>query len=122
MPGIALVTVFVALEMEMPSTVREAFTPVTAWVKPRPDEPDGVMEKLAVLPELLAIMASLEPVESVTTLAVTPRLSALIWLATPESVCVPSVVTVAEVPLPLVMVKLPAGTVAELLEIGRAHV
>ena len=60
-------------------------------------------------------MASREPVASVITLAVTPRLSLLISLATSDRVSVPSVVMVVEVPLPVVMVKLPAGRAVEAL-------
>ena len=71
--------------------------------------------KFDAAPELLATRASREPVASVITLAVTPRLSELIWLATSESVSVPSVVIVVAVPLPGVIVKLPAGIAVELL-------
>jgi hypothetical protein len=71
--------------------------------------------KFAALPELLETTASREPVASVTTLAVTPRLSLLIVLTTSERVCVPSVVMVAVEPLPVVMVKLPDGNAVELL-------
>ena len=58
-------------------------------------------------------MASRDPVASVTTLAVKPRLSPLIWVATSERDWVPSVVTVAVAPLPAVIVKLPAGNAVE---------
>jgi hypothetical protein len=110
----APLTVLVALEIEMPSTVSEALVPAAAWVNPKPDVP-VVTAKFAVLPGELATIAKREPVASVTTRAVTPTLSVLIWAATCESVWVPSAVTVVDAPLPVVMVKLPAGNEVELL-------
>jgi hypothetical protein len=99
----------------IPSTVSDALPPVAAWVNPNPVGSVELIVKFAAAPELLATRASLEPVASVITLAVTPKLSELIWLATWESVSVPSVVMVVGEPLPVVIVKLPAGIAVELL-------
>ena len=112
MPETAFVKVLEALEIANPSIVTEALAPVTVWVNPSPLE---LTEKFAALPEELAVMASREPLASVTTFAVSPRLLLLIWLATAERVWVPSVVMVAEEPAPFVIVKLPAATVEELV-------
>src|ERR1700743_3776022 len=106
-PGIAPETVFEALLIETPSTVSDALVPVTGCVNPKAASP--VTVELEALPEELATRDRREPLASVITFAVTPRLSALIWLAAWARVCVPSVVMVCAVPLPLVMVKLPAG-------------
>ncbi len=112
-PGMAPVTVLVALEIANPLTVSEAFEPATACVKPSPVElPEEETVKLAALPDVLATIASRDPVASVTTLAVTPKSSPLIWLATSFRLSVPSVVMVVVVPLAAVMVKLPAGNAA----------
>ena len=73
------------------------------------------MVKFAAEPEEFATTASREPDASVITLAVTPKSSELISLATSESVSEPSAVIVVAVPLPLVMVKLPADMAVELL-------
>jgi hypothetical protein len=100
-----------ALEIAIPSTVTEALMPVTGCVKLSEPEEDTV--KFEALPELLATIASREPVESVITFALTPRLSLLISLATSVSVCDPSVVMVVEEPPAVVMVKLPAGSAVD---------
>ena len=62
-------------------------------MKPKPVPALPMLKSLA-LPDAAAVMASREPVASVITRAVTPRLSPLIWLTTSASVCVPSVVMV----------------------------
>ena len=108
MPGTAPVTVLPALERLRPSTEKEALLPETIWPKLRP--PPLPTEKLAALPEVLLTMASRAPLASVTTLAVTPRLSALMVLATSFRVPVPvPVEMVVTVPSGPVMVKLPAA-------------
>jgi hypothetical protein len=109
------VIVFDALETLIPSTVSDALAPVAASVNPKSAGSVELIVKFAADPELLATRASLEPVASVITLAVTPSLSLLISLATSERVSVPSVVMVVGVPLPVVMVKLPAGSAVEAL-------
>ena len=78
-------TVLVALVIGVPSTVRDASAPDWAWVNPRvvvvvlttPLAEVVVLrpeiEKLFAAPELLLTMDSRAPLESVITLAVTPR-------------------------------------------------
>ncbi len=74
----APVTVLVALVIGIPSTVRDASVPVAARVKKLDELPEsGLRLKSLALPELLLTNATRAPVESVTTLAVTPSLSPL---------------------------------------------
>jgi hypothetical protein len=73
------------------------------------------MEKSAAVPELLAIIASLEPVESLTTVAVTPRLEPLMAVARSfrlSPVFPVPVAMVAEAPALVVMVRDDVGRVA----------
>jgi hypothetical protein len=79
---------------------------------------DPETEKSAFTPEDFAIMASLEPVESLTTVALTPRLvSALMALATALRLLA------APTPAPVGMVNLgPAVVVIVIDEVGRGAV
>jgi len=109
-PGTAPVTVFVALEMLIPFTVREAFLPVTAVAKAKL-VPVEVAVKFPALPEVLLVIARRAPEASVMMLAVTPSPAALTAASRSVNVFTPvPVVIVAVVPLLLVMVKLSAGT------------
>src|SRR5258708_24809654 len=78
-----------------------------------PVEGADVIEKSAALPEELLIIASLEPVESLTTVAVTPRFFPLMLAATSFRVLTPlPVVMVAEPPAVVVIVNDDAGRAA----------
>src|SRR5579872_1308064 len=102
------VTVLLALARLRPSRENAALAPFTVWLKVRP--PPLATEKLAALPEVLLTMARRAPLASVMTLAETPRLSALMVLATSVRVLVPEPVEmVVWVPLAPVMTKLPAA-------------
>ncbi len=112
MPGIAPVTVFVALEMLIPFTVSEAFLPVTAVPKSK-SVPVEVTVKFPVLPDVLLVIASRTPEASVTMLAVTPSPAPLTAVSRSVNVLTPlPVVIVAAVPLLLVIVKLSDGRAA----------
>jgi hypothetical protein len=106
----------------MPSTVSDAFVPVTICEKLKPLVPDATVKLLAA-PDVLLTIASLAPVASVITLAVKPRLSLLMVLATSFKVLVPvPVEMVVVVPVASVIVKLPAGrAVVALATVAEAH-
>ena len=102
--------------MVSPSTLIEASTPSTAWLKLRAPPVAGVTLKFPNPPDVLLTMDSREPVSSVTTDAVKPRLSPLIVLATSARVLVPvPVETVVTVPVGPVTVRLPAARSVEAL-------
>ena len=77
-PGTKPVTVFDALEIEFPLTVSDALAPGSTSVNPNPVYPEVVTVKSDALPEALLTSDSQEPLASVMTLALTPRLSPLI--------------------------------------------
>ncbi len=105
--GIAPVTVFDALLIVIPFTVSDALAPVAPAVNPK--VPDDATEKAPALPDVLLTSASLDPLESVTMLAVTPAPAALIAAAKSERVFTPlPVVMVVAVPPLGVMVMVPA--------------
>jgi len=115
-PGKAPVTVFDALTIWMPSMVRDALAPVTAGAKVSPPA-TGATVKLLAAPDVSLTIASLAPVASVMTLAVTPRPSLFMVLATSVRVLVPVPVDIVVVlPVGPVMVKLPAAKGAVALE------
>src|SRR5580692_7555053 len=82
-PGIAPVTVLEVLTIGILSTVSEAFWPAVTVVDPKPAEPLRVKPEAA--PVVFDTIDRRVPFASVTTLAVTPRLSLLIWLAMLDS-------------------------------------
>lgn len=108
-PGIAPVTVLLALLMGIPSTVSEAFAAVLARVMSKV-ESESLTVKSAAEPVVELMSASREPLESVTMLAFTPMPEALIALARSESeftpdpvvkeVCVPSAPVMVSVEVP----------------------
>jgi hypothetical protein len=99
-----------ALETEMPFTVRDALLPVFPTVNPRLP-PEEVIAKLPALPDVLLVIASLEPLASVMMLAVTPRPAVLMAFLRSVSVSTPlPVVIVVGVPSAGVIVTVsPAG-------------
>ena len=108
-PAAAPVTVLEALVIFIPLTVSEASLPVTADAKSK-SVPVELMVKFPPAPDVSLVIASLEPEESSTILAFTPRPASLIADSRSLNVfTVPPVVIVEELPLLLVMVMLSAG-------------
>jgi hypothetical protein len=98
-----------ALVIFIPLTVSEASLPVTADAKSK-SVPVELMVKFPPAPDVSLVIASLEPEESSTILAFTPRPASLIADSRSLNVfTVPPVVIVEELPLLLVMVMLSAG-------------
>lgn len=109
-------TVFEALEIEIPFTASDAFAPVTASVSPKLEGSEVDTVKLEALPEESLTTESRAPFASVTTVAVTPRASALMALARLLSVFTPlPMVMVVALPPAGVMVSVPLGRSVEAL-------
>ena len=94
-PATVFATVLPALLMGTPSTVNEASVPVAPLVKLRPLLTLLIVRSLAA-PDVLLTIARRAPLESFTTLAVTPRFALVIAAASPSRVLlVASMVMVA---------------------------
>ena len=102
--------VLLALLMGTPSTVKDASVPVAPLVKVRPLLPVFTVKSLAA-PDVLLTIARRAPLESFTTLAVTPMFALVIAAANPSRVLlVASIVMVAAGWLPTWTVNVPAAS------------